>query len=101
MILATVFSINNVPIRLTEERFEHILKSHAELSYSDLDMILEAVENPEYILTGYGRTLVAVALLGKANYLHVVYKELSREDGFIITAGIRPAMSKKRIIWRR
>ncbi len=101
MILATVNSINNVPIRLTEERWEHILDGHAEFSYHDMDTILDAVENPEYILPGYGGTLVAVVVLGKRSYLHVVYKEVSASDGFIITAGRRPSMNKKRILWRR
>ena len=63
-------------------------------------MILDAVENPEYLLRGYQGTLVAVVVLGKSSYLHVVYKEVSASDGFIITAGIRPALNKKRILWR-
>jgi hypothetical protein len=101
MILATVNSINNVPIRLTEERWEHILDGHEEFSYNEMDTILDAVENPEYILQGYQGTLVAVIVLGKSGYLHVVYKEVSASDGFIITAGIRPSMNKKKILWRR
>lgn len=101
MILATVYSINGVPIRLTEERWEHILDGHAEFSYNDTDTILDAVENPEYILPGYGGTLVAVLVLGKGSYLHVIYKEVSASDGFIVTAGIRPSMNKKKILWRR
>lgn len=39
-------------------------------------MILDAVEDPEYILPGYSGTLVAVAVLGRLSYLHVVYKEV-------------------------
>jgi hypothetical protein len=101
MILATVHSINDVPIRLTEERWEHILDGHDEFSYSDMETILDAVEDPEYILPGYKGTLVAVVVLGEGSYLHVVYKEVSASDGFIITAGIRPSMNKKRILWRR
>lgn len=101
MIVGTVYAISNVPIRLTEERWEHILDGHAEFSYNDLDLILDAVDNPEYILSGYGGTLVAVVVLGKGRYLHVIYKEVSASDGFIVTAGIRPSMNKKRIIWQR
>ena len=66
-----------------------------------MDLVLDAVEDPEYILPGYGGTLVAVVVLGKAGYLHVVYREVRKEDGFIVTAGIRPKMNKKNIIWRR
>lgn len=53
MILAIVDSINGVPVRLTEERWDHILTNHLELSDSDMDLILDAVIHPEYILSGY------------------------------------------------
>jgi len=53
MILATVYSITGVSVRLTEERWEHILTNHWELSGSDVDLILDAVKDPEYILSGY------------------------------------------------
>ena len=49
MILGTAYSVNGVLVRLTEERWEHILNEHAEFSYNDADTILEAVEDPEYI----------------------------------------------------
>jgi hypothetical protein len=101
MILGTANSINGVPIRLTEERWEHIIDSHEEFSYNEMYTILDTVENPEYILQGYQGTLVAVVVLGKSGYLHVVYKEVSASDGFIITAGIRSSMNKKKKLWRR
>jgi hypothetical protein len=100
MILGIVNSINDVPIRLTEERWLHILDGHEEFSYNETDTILDAVENPEYILRGYQGTFVAVVILGKSGYLHVVYKEVNARDGFIITAGIRSSMNKKQILWR-
>jgi hypothetical protein len=101
MILAIVDSINGVSVRLTEERWEHILTNHLELSDSDLDLILDAVKDPEYILSGYRGSLIAIVVLGRSRYLHVVYKEVNRDDGFIITAGIRPKMRKRNILWRR
>ena len=101
MILASVDSINGVSVRLTEERWEHILTNHLELSDSDMDLILDAVEDPEYILSGYRGSLIAIVGLGRSRYLHVVYREVNRDDGFIITAGIRPKMRKRNILWRR
>ena len=101
VILDIAYSINNVPIRLTDERRDHILDNHLELSPSDLETILDAVENPEYILPGYAATLVAVVVLGKSSYLHVVYKEVNQNDCFIVTAGIRPRMKKKQILWQK
>ena len=101
MILAIVDSINGVSVRLTEERWEHILTNHLELSDSDMDLILDAVKDPEYIPSGYRGSLIAVVVLERSRYLHVVYREVNRDDGFIITAGIRPKMRKRNILWRR
>ena len=101
MILDIRYSVNRVPIRLTEERWEHILLNHQEFSYHDKELILDAIERPEYILSGRAGSLVAVVALGKAAFLHVYYKERrDRGDGFIITARIRPKINKRLIIWR-
>ncbi|MCX7794410.1 MAG: hypothetical protein N2257_08445 [Thermodesulfovibrionales bacterium] len=75
-------SINNVPIRLTEERWFHIVENHDDLS-GYYDEVLNTVEDPEIIIRGYGDALIA--LKKKENkFLAVVYKELNKEDGFII-----------------
>ena len=100
MILGIVDSINGVPIRLTDERWGHIVYRRPEMA-SFLESVLEAVESPEYILRGYQGTLIAVVHLGARSYLSVVYRELSKLDGFIITARIRPQLDKRNIIWRR
>jgi len=52
MIPARLYSVDDVPIFLTDERWEHILDGHLELSQSDMDIVLNAVEGPEYILRG-------------------------------------------------
>ena len=101
MTLGETESVNGVPIRLTDERWTHILDDHQEFSASDMELLLDAVEWPNYILRGRAGSFIAVLILGKASYLHVVYKELSEKDGFIITAGIRPIVNKKSILWRR
>jgi hypothetical protein len=101
LILGTAYSISGVPVRLTEERWEHTLDRHAEFSYNDFGMVLEAVGDPEYILRGHGGAKLAVVVLGRGSYLHVAYRELNASDGFIITAGIRPSMDRKKIVWRR
>ncbi len=101
LILGTSLSLKGVPIRLTEERWEHVLDHHAEFSYSDYSLVLEAIESPEYILLGRNASLIAVVALGPAAYLHVFYKELGQRDGFVITAAIRRAIDKAKIIWRQ
>jgi hypothetical protein len=49
MILGIADSVNGVAIRLTHERWEHILDSHPELA-SLRETLLDAIENPDYIL---------------------------------------------------
>src|SRR6266436_8509644 len=100
MILGIADSVNGVPIRLTDERWEHILDSHPELA-SYRETILEAVENPDYILTGRRGALAAVVVLGRWAFLHVFYVEKSRRDGFIISAVVEEKMNKAKIIWRK
>ena len=63
--------MKGVPIRLTEERWGHILDHHAEFSNSDYSLVLEAIENPEYILMG--RMLVSSQLWPLAELLICTY----------------------------
>jgi hypothetical protein len=63
------------------------------------EQVLEAVENPTWILRGYAGTLIAVLSLSRRNYLHVVYREVSQEDGFIITAFVSRRVNRRMIIW--
>lgn len=100
MILEVLYSVSGVPIRLTEERWEHITGKHLYMT-SYYEDSLEALEDPEYILRGHRGTLVAVRSSGRRRYLHVVYREMSRADGFIVTAYIKPAFNRKLIVWRR
>lgn len=94
----TVDSIRGVPIRLTEERWEHITSSkpYMEAYY---ERVLEAIERPTTILRGYAGTQVAVLPLGKQRYLHVVYREISQDDGFIITAFVGRKYNRRIAIW--
>ncbi|HYY93913.1 MAG TPA: hypothetical protein VE713_05305 [Pyrinomonadaceae bacterium] len=100
MILEVLYSVSGVPIRLTEERWEHLVDRHPHMS-SYYEGVLEAVQEPEYILHGRGRTFFAVETLGKRKYLYVLYKEVSRTDGFIITAYTGTRLDKSKIVWRR
>ena len=100
MILGIAHSVNAVPIRLTDERWEHILFRRPEMA-SFIETVLDGVEDPEYILRGYKGTLIAVVHLGERSYLNVVYRELSQADGYIITARIEWRLDKSKIIWRR
>jgi hypothetical protein len=100
MILGTAYSVNGVPIRLTDERWEHILDSHSEMA-SFRETLLAAVENPDYILASRRGALAAVVVLGRKAFLHVFYVEKSRRDGFIISALVAEKMNKAKIVWRK
>ena len=100
MILGIVDSVNGVPIRLTDERWEHILDSHPELA-SFRETILDAVENPDYILASRRGVLAAVVVLGRKAFLHVFYVEKGRRDGFILSAYLEEEMDKAKIVWRK
>ena len=93
-----VHSVNGVPIRLTKERWEHIVsnKPHMEAYY---ERVLDVVERPTWVLQGYAGALAAVLTIAKQEYLHVIYREISRTDGFIITAFIARKVNKRAIVW--
>ena len=93
-----VNSVNGVPIRLTQERWEHVVsnKPYMETYY---ERVLDAVERPTWVLQGYAGASVAVLTLTKQEYLHVVYREVSQTDGFIITAFIARKVNKRAIVW--
>ena len=93
-----VYSVNGVPIRLTDERWEHVVsnKPYMEAYY---ERVLDAVEKPTLVLRGYAGSLVAVLSVGRQRYLHVVYKEISQQDGFIITAFIARKYNRRMIVW--
>ena len=93
-----VYSVNRVPIRLPEERWEHIVSNKPYME-AYRDSVLEAIEEPTWILRGYAGSLVAVLSLARQTYLHVVYKEIHPNDGFIITAFIARKFNRKMIIW--
>lgn len=80
----TVLSKNNIPIRLTDERWTHIIKEHCELAGMRVE-ILATVAEPIRILEGSQKELLAVTEIERGKHLVVVYRELN-QNGFIITA---------------
>lgn len=96
--MEVAYSINSVPIRLTEERWDHIVSNKPYMA-SYYDHLFEAIERPAYILRGHSGTQVAIMTLGRQGYLHVVYRELNQNDGFIITAFISEKLNRSAIIW--
>jgi len=59
--IGTAVSKNGVPIRLTEERWFHIVENHDELAGLS-DEVLLTVEDPDYIVRGWIDELLAVKI---------------------------------------
>ncbi len=93
------YSVDGVPIRLTTERWFHIVENHEDLA-GHYDDVLDTVENPDLILRGYGSSLIAVRGAGRGMYLAVVYRQLSADDGFIITAYFTSKVERRKAIWK-
>jgi hypothetical protein len=97
-----VTSKNGVPIRLTEERWFHITENHDDLA-GHYDDVLYAIEDPDYIIEGYRKALIALKKITRNKFLAVVYREISREDGFVITAYFTSKidLEKEVILWQK
>jgi hypothetical protein len=94
-----VTSKNNIPIRLSEQRWFHIIENHDDLAaYSD--EVLRTVEEPDYIIQGYRGTFIALRKVEEGKFLAVVYKEFE-SDGFVITAYFtrKIRLEREAILW--
>ena len=81
-------SKNGVPIRLTKERWDHIVRNHDELKGLS-DEVLLTVEDPDYIVKGWKNELLAVRKFVGDKYLVVVYKELGNDYNRLLNQEVR------------
>ncbi|HZY38199.1 MAG TPA: hypothetical protein VFE53_16195 [Mucilaginibacter sp.] len=98
----TVKSINGKTIRLTDERWLHIVEGHPEMA-GHLNDVLLAVAAPDKVLEGSLDELLAIVHEQKSRLLVVVYKE-DKADGFIITAFFTSKVNKllqRTILWQK
>ena len=95
-------SKNGVPIRLSQDRWAHVVEHHDDVA-GYRDRVLETIEDPEAVVRGRAGELLALRPLG-GRTLVVVYRELSRMDGFVITAFFttQPDRVRKRgVAWQK
>ena len=95
-----VTSKNGVPIRLTEERWNHSVEEHGELAGRRLE-VLATVSQPLRVLAGGMGEMLAVQEQELGKFLVVVYRELIF-DGFIITAFLTRrtgALNRRKQLW--
>jgi hypothetical protein len=100
-----ISSRGGVAIRLTEERWTHIRENHPEVE-GMRDAVLETVSDPDMIQAGDSGELLAIRRYAEtrltSKYLVVPYREISAEDGFVLTAYLtsRPS-ALRRVQWKR
>ncbi len=95
-----VTSRNNISIRLTKERWTHILEEHGELAQLQ-QQILDTVAKPSRILAGGEGELLALHETEPGKWLIVVYRE-NNDDGFIITAFLtrrERSLNRRKQLW--
>ena len=96
-------SKNKVKIRLTDERWFHIVESHDYMSGLS-EVVLETINKPEEILEGAKDEFIAIQKY-KNKHIVVIYKEVSKKDGFVITAFITSKIAKvknnRKAIWKK
>ena len=100
-----VFSINGIPIRLTTERWQHIISRHPEMA-SQREQVVETVAKPDMVQQGDFGALLAIRFYATtpltSKLLVVAYREISSEDGFIVTAYLTSRPSTRRAtVWKR
>lgn len=98
--MEVAYSVNGVPIRLTYERWYHIIENHDELA-SYFHEVLDTIEKPEFVVRGNKGSLKASKSMGRRKWLVVIYKELSKRDGFVITAYFLDTKPREEVIWRQ
>ena len=98
------YSVNNIPIRLTDERWTHIVENHDDIAGYYFD-VLEIIANPKWVFEGDEDELWAVKLVSEKKAILVIYKELKEQnDGFIITAFFTTKIRKllrRKMIWQQ
>ena len=93
-----VKSVNGIPIRLTDERIEHI-EQHL---YLNVHKITDVIQYPDFVVRGKKGSLRAVLNIGGNRWLNVIYREFAKlNDGFIITAYEADNVDLSSILWER
>jgi len=98
------FSKNKIPIRLSDERWHHITTGHPEIADYYYE-ILDTIENPKSIFQGDNQDLIAIGfhIASTRKFIVAVYKEVSQNDGFVLTAYLskkEQKFEKKNLVWK-
>lgn len=97
----TATSRDGILIRLTDERWAHIVEEHGELAGMRMEL-LRTISDAERIVAGGAGELLAIRMVEAEKALVVVYRETSVKDGFVITAFLTrrlERLSRRKQIW--
>ena len=104
--LGSVFLKNGIKIRLTSERWSHIVESHDYMA-GNQDVMFETIENPDLTVSGGQNEFIAIKHYAETSisekHVVVIYKE-EENDGFVITAFMTSKPErflKKEVVWRK
>lgn len=78
--LRVTTSVNGNAIRITAERWVHVVEHHEEVS-GMLDDVAEAIDAPEAVFAGRENASIAVKSYDTGIWIVAVY--IDREDGFM------------------
>ncbi len=100
-----VRSSNGVPVRLSEERWRHIVDRHPEMG-NLREEVLETLAGPDMIQKGDFGELLALKLYPETplseKFLAVAYREVSAEDGFVLTTYLtRRPSGRRETLWKK
>ena len=103
--MIVVTSIHKVPLRISQERWSPIAKRHPE-TVTEKEKVIETVTYPDLLQEGDFGEILAVRFYPAPpltkKYLIVAYREISEQDGFILTAYFTNLPSKRRrVLWKR
>ena len=98
------FSVNGVPIRMTEKQLKHIHDNHPEMKTEE-DNALETLNDPDLVQQGDAGSLLAIKKFDKTpvtnnKHSNLAYKEISQTDGFVLTAFYSSKLRNRKIIWK-
>jgi hypothetical protein len=97
-------SVHGVPIRVSHERLAHIRSRHPEMEGRDA-LIMEVIGEPDFVQEGDFGAKIGVKKVSEEwplKYIIVVYKEVSTDDGFLLTSYFtRKPAGWRKVLWKR
>jgi len=58
------------------------------------------IEAPDLLIQGHRGSLMAIRSFGHRRHLTVIHRQVSGDDGFVITAFFTDSVDRKKAIWQ-